>query len=57
MKIEQFFELLISFYRGYMSEAEFAEELKLSLSTLRFFLDKTEKGIIDDYKMQSPTSK
>ncbi|GAI82361.1 unnamed protein product [marine sediment metagenome] len=56
MKIEQFFELLISYYEGNMSETEFAEELGLSLSTLKHYLDKTEKVIIHDYKLAGDIS-
>lgn len=51
MKIERFFELLIAYYEGCMSEAEFAEELGLSLSTLKHYLEKIEKIIIEDFKI------
>jgi len=49
MKIKKFFELLITYLKGDMSKMKLAEELGISFSQLRIYLNKVEEIIIDDY--------
>lgn len=48
MKIEKFFELLIKYYEGNISKMKLAEDLGLSFSQTKIYVEKIEKIIEDD---------
>ena len=51
MKSEDFFELLLNYYNGYMSKMELSDRLKLSFSQLKIYLEEIEKVIVGEYKI------
>lgn len=51
MKPKTVFELLITYLQGGMSRMKLAEELDISFSQLKIYLEKIEKIIIEEFKI------
>lgn len=48
--VEKIFDLLIKYYEGNISKMKLAEDLRLSFSQTKIYVEKIEKIIIDEYE-------
>ena len=51
MKVKNFLKLLIKYYKGDMSLMKLSDELGLSFSQTKIYLEKIEEVIVDEYKI------